>query len=198
MTSAAQLTLVNGSARWSDADQGIVISLRDSARKRTLTCVITIEALQALLEEGLDANDYIGATFRFRQRIAAIASEKLEAGTVDDAGGVIIGRVDIRTEAKAALDALRRLLVRTSPGAVSAQGLDPQSLAELRGFHERLVTAATANETALAKLDVVLQRAEAMWKGAGTRRHSAGFERLRNDAVRALDSVRQLLSHGPA
>jgi hypothetical protein len=188
VSSVHGLRLVNGSARWSDRDQAIVAMLRDPKDARTVTCVITVEALLAMLEEGLDANDYIGAAFRFRHRIAALASEKLAAGRIDEAARVTIVHSDVRTDAKAALEALRRLLVRTSPFLVN-----PQALAELRGFHDKLAVAATGNETAQAKLALIAQCAETMWSSSAARRHTAGPETRRNNAIRALDTLREIL-----
>ena len=183
------LMLVSGSARWSESDQGVVASLHDPTSQHTVTCVITRDALRLLLDQGLDANDYLGATFRFRQRITAIAGEKIAAGALESDERLRIDRVDIGAEITGALDELRGLLVRTSPST-----LNSQALADAVRLHHRLAAGAAGNRVALAKLRVILDRAEAMWSISDARKHSAGPEALRNDAIRALDTVRQLMT----
>ena len=183
------MLLVSGSARWCDDDQSVVATLCDTTSRLTVTCVITRDALRLLLDQGLDANDYLGATFRFRQRIAAIAGEKIAVGAFANDARVRIDPADIRAEITGMLEELRLLLVRTSPSA-----LNPQALADVLRLQRRLALAAASNRVALAKLEVILARAEAMWSVSDARKHSAGPEALRNDAIRALDVVRQILT----
>ena len=90
------MMLKSGSGHWSESDDGVVVSLLSPTSKHNITCVVTRDALQTLLQQGMDANDYLAATFRYRARIVAIAREKIEAGAIENDERVRIDRTDIR------------------------------------------------------------------------------------------------------